>query len=489
MNLTKVPRLLMLLLVVTAVLAAGCASHSVGEDPQKASSPSSSQSSSAVEADTLPESTPSPMTEQGEAARVSQAAFELRRPDGTSFTVVLTEETKVTGDPLEDGSRVYVTHAGPDKGSGTVVALAVKIIAAEEEEAPGASPPTDPGTPTPEELLASMTVEEKVGQLFFVRVPDGDAAAVAAQYQFGGYILFGRDFKGLTKEQVQQRIQSYQGSVKIPMLMGVDEEGGTVVRISANPNLRETPYEAPRALYDAGGAELLLSVEEDKIRTLQDLGICVNFAPVCDIAQNPEAFLYDRSLGRGPEETAACVEQVVSLYGQRDMGCVLKHFPGYGENGDTHTGVVVDQRPYETFQTRDFLPFAAGIQAGAGCVLVSHNVVSCKDSAYPASLSPEWHRILREELGFEGCVITDDLIMDAIQQYCDSSSAAVQAVLAGNDLLCCSDYETQYPAVLSAVENGQISRERLEESVLRVLRWKQELGLLRAEELGTTADG
>ena len=171
------------------------------------------------------------------------------------------------------------------------------------------------------------------------------------------------------------------------------------------------------------------------------------------------------------------------------MGCVLKHFPGYGENGDTHTGSVLDQRPYESFQQRDFLPFEAGIQAGADCVLVSHNVVSCKDSAYPASLSPEWHRVLREELGFEGCIITDDLIMDAIQEYCDSSSAAVQAVLAGNDLLCCSDYETQYPAVLAAVENGQISQERIEESVLRILRWKQELGLLNAEETESAAGG
>ena len=86
--------------------------------------------------------------------------------------------------------------------------------------------------------------------------------------------------------------------------------------------------------------------------------------------------------------------------------------------------------------------------------------------------------MLREELGFTGCIITDDLVMDAIQEYCDASSAAVQAVQAGNDLLCCSDYETQYPAVLAAVESGELSEERIEESALRVLRWKEELGLL-----------
>ena len=188
--------------------------------------------------------------------------------------------------------------------------------------------------------------------------------------------------------------------------------------------------------------------------------------------------MYDRSLGQDAETTAEYVREIVSLYGEEQMGCVLKHFPGYGNNVDTHTGVAVDERPYETFQKEDFLPFEAGVQAGAGCVLVSHNIVTCRDGEVPASLSPEWHRVLREELGFTGCIITDDLVMDAIQEYCDASSAAVQAVQAGTDLLCCSDYETQYPAVLAAVESGELSEERIEESALRVLRWKEELGLL-----------
>ncbi|MGI6254997.1 MAG: glycoside hydrolase family 3 protein [Acutalibacter sp.] len=477
-------QLLALLLTLTFFLAAGCAAGWKQEESRAKSSLGGSSGSSAVEADAVPESVPEPVTQTGEAARVSDLSFELRKPDGSALTVVLTRETQLTGDPLEEGSSVTVTYAGPAKSEGTILALTVEVSAPdmpEAEQSPSPAPSPRPAPATPEEYLASMTLEEKVGQLFFVRVPKEDAAAVAAQYQFGGYLLFGRDFKGLTKEQVQRNIQSYQDSVKIPLLMGVDEEGGTVVRVSANPNLCEEPYWYPRALYDAGGLNLVTAVERDKILTLQGLGINVNFAPVCDIAQQPDAFLYDRSLGREPQETAAYVQQMVELYGEHSMGCVLKHFPGYGENGDTHTEVVVDRRPYETFQQRDFLPFEAGIQAGAGCVLVSHNIVTCQDETYPASLSPEWHRILREELGFEGCIITDDLIMDAIQKYCDASSAAVQAILAGNDFLCCSDYETQYPAVLAAVKSGQISQERIEESVLRILRWKEKLGLLKAE--------
>lgn len=323
-----------------------------------------------------------------------------------------------------------------------------------------------------------MTLEEKVGQLFFVRVPAEEAAQAVAQYHFGGYILFGRDFQDKTREQVRADIQSYQDSAKVPLLLGVDEEGGTVVRASANPDICDEPYWSPRRLYEAGGLDLALSVERDKIRTLQGLGLNVNFAPVCDITQQEGAFLYDRSLGQDARTTAGYVGKVVSLYGEEGMGCVLKHFPGYGNNPDTHTGIAVDERPYEVFQREDFLPFEAGIQAGSGCVLVSHNIVTCRDGEAPASLSPEWHRVLREELGFTGCIITDDLVMDAIQEYCDASSAAVQAVQAGNDLLCCSDYETQYPAVLTAVESGELSEKRIEESALRVLHWKEELGLL-----------
>lgn len=160
------------------------------------------------------------------------------------------------------------------------------------------------------------------------------------------------------------------------------------------------------------------------------------------------------------------------------MGCVLKHFPGYGNNADTHTGISYDRRPYETFTSSDFLPFQAGIESGADMVLVSHNIVDCMDAQFPASLSPEVHRILREELGFSGVIVTDDLAMDGIRTFTGDTQAAVQAVLAGNDLLCCTDFETQIPAVLQAVETGEISMEQIDASVLRILELKISLGIL-----------
>ena len=416
-------------------------------------------------------------TATGTVEKASKNAFNLVMEDDSYLMVIITDTTEVTGDPLTEGASATVTY-DPTTQTGLSVPAVTIVISGQAASEPATESTTEEAaSSTAEELLSSMSLEEKVGQLFFVRFPSGAPEAVS-QYQFGGYILFGRDFKGLTREQVQEKIAACQAQAKVPMLMGADEEGGTVTRISDNPNLCDEPYWSPRDLYNAGGMESVLYAEGDKCQVFRDLALNVNFAPVCDISREAGAFMYDRSLGQDAATTSSYVNQVVNVYRQNKVGCVLKHFPGYGNNADTHTGIATDSRAYETFQQEDFLPFQSGIDAGAGCVLVAHNIVSCIDGERPASLSPEWHRILREELGFTGCIITDDLSMGAIQDFCDSGSAAVQAVLAGNDLLCCTDYEVQIPAVLDAVANGTITEARIEESALRVLRWKQDLGLI-----------
>ena len=160
------------------------------------------------------------------------------------------------------------------------------------------------------------------------------------------------------------------------------------------------------------------------------------------------------------------------------IGAVLKHFPGYGNNADTHVGMAVDHRSLEELENRDLLPFAAGIQAGADAILVSHNIVTALDPEYPASLSSAVHDYLRNVMGFAGVIVTDDLVMEAITQAYGAEEAAVLAVLAGNDLLCSSEYPIQYPAVLDAVRSGRISMQQLDESVMRILQWKKELGLI-----------
>ena len=335
--------------------------------------------------------------------------------------------------------------------------------------------------------LDDMTLEEKVGQLFFVRCAEPDMAAKIAQYHVGGVLLFGRDFKDanenwLTKEQLVDKLQSYQESAQndtgIPLFIGSDEEGGTVTRASRNPNLFDKKLPSPQELYAAGGLKGLLGETMQYNEQLSTLGINVNFAPVCDVSTDPNDFIYDRSLGKSAAETMAYAAGVVTVMGDAGVGSVLKHFPGYGSNADTHTGAAIDERPIETFRNSDFLPFQGGIQAGAPFVLVSHTIVKCMDTDVLASLSPAVHRILREELGFDGVILTDDLSMEAAKAYADGGSVAVAALLAGNDMLVTTDFETQIAQVLTAVERGIIPTETVDAAVTRVLTAKIHLGLL-----------
>lgn len=327
-------------------------------------------------------------------------------------------------------------------------------------------------------ILSKMTVEEKVGQMFYVRCPDEQAVETISKYHLGGYILFGRDFEGKTKEEIISAIDSYQNAAEIPMFIGVDEEGRTVVRVSDNPNLRDEPFLSPSDTYYAGGWEQINSDEAEKADLLLSLGINVNMAPVCDITSDPNAFMYYRSFSSKTENQCRYVKTVVDICKEKNLGTVLKHFPGYGNNTDTHTGIAYDERPYSEFEEKDFVPFKKGIESGADCVLIAHNIVKCMDSEYPASLSKEVHRILREELDFNGVIMTDDLSMEAITDFTGADTAAVFAAKCGNDILCCTDVEKQYPAVLEAVKNGEIPIEQINESVTRILKWKKNLGLL-----------
>lgn len=351
------------------------------------------------------------------------------------------------------------------------------------ETAPAADTDVEAFAPTeapsmPELLLSQMTTEEKVGQLFFVRCQKETAVQDLETYQFGGYVLFGADFEDETPDSIRKTLSAYQEASTTPLLIAVDEEGGTVTRVSRYAAFRESPFPAPRWLYAEGGLEAVLQAEAEKSGFLRDLGINVNLAPVCDITTDEDAFMYDRSLGQDPQTTADVISAMVTVMTANQMGSVLKHFPGYGNNTDTHTAMAADSRSLEELETADLLPFAAGIDAGCGAILVSHTIVEALDPEMPATLSEKVHQYLREEMGFNGVIITDDLYMQAITDAYGAEEAAILAVLAGNDLLCCREYEIQYPAVLEAVQSGRISQEILDSAVLRILRWKEALGLL-----------
>ena len=345
---------------------------------------------------------------------------------------------------------------------------------------------TPPDDPELVERMEQMTLEEKAAQIVLVCCSDEEAAQKAAAGGAGGLCLFAQPFANKTAEQVRAMTGGFQSAAKIPLLISVDEEGGTVNRVSLNPQLREVQFWSPHYLFGAGGWEMIRSDTEEKADFLLGLGVNVNLAPVCDVPQSEADYIYPRCFSLEPSETAEYISTVVGIMKEKQLGCTLKHFPGYGGSADTHKNMAYDSRAYTAFETGDFLPFSAGITAGADSVMVSHNIVECMDAAHPASLSQEVHRILREELGFRGVIISDDLNMNAITEFTAGQSPAVAAVLAGNDLLCYSDFEDAVSSVVHAVQLGEITEEQLSDSVLRILYWKQSLGLFEQIPVYTT---
>ena len=359
-----------------------------------------------------------------------------------------------------------------------------KELSAEEKEEQDAARRAHEREERLAEQLRGMTVEEKVGQLFFAFCPESGAEEKIARYHLGGVLLFTRDYQDasgdwLTAEALSSKLEAFQDTAAndtgLPLFIGSDEEGGTVTRASRNPYLFPEKSRSPQALYAMGGIGAILNDAMEKNFRLNELGINVNFAPVCDVSTDARDFIYDRTLGLDAEATTGYVTRVVLAMGDAGMGSVLKHFPGYGSNADTHTGAAVDDRPYEQFEQSDFLPFRAGVEAHGKIepfVLVSHNIVNCMDAELPASLSPAVHRVLREELGFAGVILTDDLAMDAVKAHAEDGDVAVLALLAGNDMIVTTDFETQIPQVLAAVADGTLPERVIDAACLRVLRAK-----------------
>ncbi len=334
-------------------------------------------------------------------------------------------------------------------------------------------------------FIEKMTLEEKVGQLFLARNPKNRESGIELikEKKVGGIIFFGSDFKRSDPKSFRSLISEYNEVSDIPLLTAVDEEGGTVCRASLYPKFRSERFASPAELYEAGGLERVLEDTREKTEFLLDLGLNFNLAPVADISTDEGDFIYKRALGRGRDEVAEYISTVVSEMNKGGILSALKHFPGYGNNEDTHTGIAYDKRSIESLWENDLVPFKRGIEAGAPVVMVSHNVILSIDGERPASLSPEVISLLRDEMGFCGVIMTDDLSMDAIGDFTESGEAAVLAVMAGADLLCCSDTERQYEAVIQAVYEGRISEERIELSVRRILEAKEKIGIFSVEDM------
>lgn len=323
-------------------------------------------------------------------------------------------------------------------------------------------------------LMSNMTLDEKIGQMMLSSCPDDFGGDIARKYHLGGYLLFGKDFLKKDKNEVVNDISILANSQDIPMVIAADEEGGDVVRISSKPFLSDHEFKSPRQLYSEGKMKSIEADALEKAELMRSLGVTINLAPVCDISTDPYDFMYSRSLGQNAKITSEFVKSVTKISQDNGVSVALKHFPGYGNNSDTHTGIAIDKREMSEFEKKDFLPFKAGIDEGAHMVLVSHNIVNCMDDSMPASLSPKVINILREKLGFTGIVVTDDLSMQAIGKYTGKYTPAVHAVLAGNDMLTISEnmLEESISSIKKAVEEKVIDQKIIDRSVMRILAWK-----------------
>lgn len=340
-----------------------------------------------------------------------------------------------------------------------------------------------------QDLIAGMSLEEKVAQMFFV-TPENltgvDAATQAGettrqaltQYPVGGLIYFSKNI--YDEEQLTTMIRNSQSYSEIPLFIGVDEEGGSLVaRIANHPNFDVEKFPDMAEIGATGDPSRAYEVGSTIASYLKDYGFNLDFAPDADVLTNPEnTAIGERSFGSDPNLTAQMVAEEVKGFQQQNVIPVLKHFPGHGGTAeDSHHGAAVLNRSLEELENAEFLPFKAGIEAGANVVMVGHlQVPQLISDDTPASLSSELITgILREKLGFDGIVITDSLSMGAITEYYTPDEAAVRCIQAGGDMLLMpQDFKTAYEGVLNAVKNQTIPESRIDESLSRIFHVKYE---------------
>ncbi len=360
----------------------------------------------------------------------------------------------------------------------------------QEPEAPPEPVPEPPPEPAPsaaQQLLETMTLREKVCQLFVVfpvnlAGPDqvteaGEPTRLALeQYPVGGLIYDRTNMAG--KEQARDMLAAVQSYSRIPLLLACDEEGGRVNRLMATVG---TTYIGPMLQYKDQGVGKAAENARIIASDMAALGFNVDFAPVADVWSNPKnTVIGDRAYSDDFSQAADLVAAAVEGFHQGGVACALKHFPGHGDtSADSHNGSVYVYKTLDQLREAELLPFRAGIGAGADMVMIGHLIISGV-SEEPALLSPEIVTdLLREELGFTGVVITDSLQMRAMTDVYGAGEIAVGAVLAGVDLLLCPEnLEEAVESLTAAVESGEIPESRLDESVLRILTMKEARGLL-----------
>jgi beta-N-acetylhexosaminidase len=330
-------------------------------------------------------------------------------------------------------------------------------------------PPADPVEQYADDRLSTMTLDEKIRSMFMIHIGGINAAqfeATADANNLGGFILMGDNIPD-PAERLSSMTSAMNVESGLPLLIGIDQEGGIVRRIDTDhaasaEELRYLPPDAARTAFSSRGA------------LLETLGVSMNFGIVADVTGDPSSFIFERSMGSTGADAAARVAQAVA----GESGLVwstLKHFPGHGVSpGDSHSSIPTTAIGLDEWRTTHALPFIAGIDAGAEVVMMGHLQFDAVD-AKPATLSPMWHDILRNELGFDGLIITDDMSMlerSGRPELSHQASNAIAAIAAGNTILLYVggvDLAGVTSAVHAAVDAGTLSEALIDDAAHRLL--------------------
>lgn len=351
-------------------------------------------------------------------------------------------------------------------------------------------PVVDPLLEQAIQVVSGMTLEEKTAQLFMI-TPDAltgfDGVNIAgetsknaySEFPVGGLIYMSKNLQDTdqTKDMLSKMNAIAQERTGLPLLLGVDEEGGSVARIASNSTFNVTNVGDMSAIGATGDSQNAYQAGVTIGSYLKNLGFNVDFAPVADVLTNPEnSLIGNRSFGSDSQLVADMVTSELQGLSEQGIYGAVKHFPGHGgTSGDSHDGAVTLEKTLEEMAQTELVPFQHAIDSGASMILVAHiSLPNVTGDNTPASLSSRIVTdLLRSQMGFEGVIVTDALNMGAITSSYTADQAAVAAVNAGADILLMpQDFKTAYQGLLDAVNGGTVSEERINESAARIVRLK-----------------
>jgi beta-N-acetylhexosaminidase len=337
--------------------------------------------------------------------------------------------------------------------------------------------------------LAHLSLDDQLGQLLLDGcscgggptgpVYSGDLAAMVTQQHIGGLILFGNNYGSMA--QTQQVLQEVQAHASIPLLVGTDQEGGPISRVDQYFG----PFPSERDLATAGNPQVIYTDGRQTALDLQQVGINVDFAPVVDVPVQGGGYWGPfRTYSSDPQVVADDASQYIAGLHSAGEIAVLKHYPGIGSvTADPHASLPVVMRSLDQMQQSELVPYRALIPQQPDMIMATDVVVPAVDASYPAEMSPVWiTTMLRQQLGYDGVVITDSLWMAGVAAHWDLATAAVQAIVAGDDVVMAAYDAASTQRVLNAFKQalatGRLTPERIAQSVRRVLTLKLAHGLL-----------